>query len=176
MLLLQGLISNKNKSITDFNYGAGKIGQLNAMFWYSFFPPQERWDKKGEIILDAVERSLKNSAIIRDSQHRFTKVKSCLTNMISFNIFINDQDARVESTVSQPAAETNLGGAVDPLEEQEAFKRDLDRLIRWVIVTGMKFNNSRCWILHLGQNNTRHKYNLGERCLQDWKACGDITG
>ena len=38
-----------------------------------------------KIILDATERHLKNNAIIRHSQHGFTKGKSCLTNhLISF--------------------------------------------------------------------------------------------
>ncbi|KAK4828602.1 hypothetical protein QYF61_000054 [Mycteria americana] len=37
-----------------------------------------------KIILDAIERHLKNNAIIRHSQHGFTKGKSCLANLISF--------------------------------------------------------------------------------------------
>ncbi|KAK4824398.1 hypothetical protein QYF61_014058 [Mycteria americana] len=36
------------------------------------------------IILGTIERHLKNNAIIRHSQHGFTKGKSCLTNLISF--------------------------------------------------------------------------------------------
>ncbi|GAB0203757.1 mitochondrial enolase superfamily member 1 [Grus japonensis] len=37
-----------------------------------------------QIILCTIERHLKNNAIIRHSQHGFTKGKSCLTNLISF--------------------------------------------------------------------------------------------
>ena len=37
-----------------------------------------------KIILGTVERHLKNNAVIRHSQHGFTKGKSCLTNLISF--------------------------------------------------------------------------------------------
>ncbi|KAK4810827.1 hypothetical protein QYF61_008799 [Mycteria americana] len=37
-----------------------------------------------KIILGAIERHLKDNAIIRHSQHEFTKGKSCLTNLISF--------------------------------------------------------------------------------------------
>ncbi|KAK4831609.1 LOW QUALITY PROTEIN: hypothetical protein QYF61_018369 [Mycteria americana] len=36
------------------------------------------------IILGAIERHLKNKAMIKHSQHGFTKGKSCLTNLISF--------------------------------------------------------------------------------------------
>ncbi|KAK4810486.1 hypothetical protein QYF61_004266 [Mycteria americana] len=37
-----------------------------------------------KIILGAIERHLKDNAIIRHGQHGFTKGKSCLTNLISF--------------------------------------------------------------------------------------------
>jgi len=37
-----------------------------------------------KIILGTVERQVKNNAITRQSQHGFTKGKSCLTNLISF--------------------------------------------------------------------------------------------
>jgi len=37
------------------------------------------------ITLGATERCLKSSAIIRHSQHGFTKGKSCLTDLISFS-------------------------------------------------------------------------------------------
>jgi len=36
------------------------------------------------IILDAIERHLKDNAIIRHCQHEFIKEKTCLTNLISF--------------------------------------------------------------------------------------------
>ncbi|KAK4811145.1 LOW QUALITY PROTEIN: hypothetical protein QYF61_019776 [Mycteria americana] len=38
----------------------------------------------GKIMLGAIERHLKDNAIIRHSQHGITKGKSCLTNLISF--------------------------------------------------------------------------------------------
>ncbi|KAK4830669.1 hypothetical protein QYF61_012769 [Mycteria americana] len=37
-----------------------------------------------KIILGAIERHLKDNAIVRQSQHEFTKGNSCLTNLISF--------------------------------------------------------------------------------------------
>ncbi|KAK4831662.1 hypothetical protein QYF61_018629 [Mycteria americana] len=70
--------------------------------------------------------------------------------------------------------DTKLGGAVDSLEGQEALQRDLDRLEHWATVNGMKFNKSKCQILHLGQSNAGHKYKLGEEWLESSPAERDL--
>ncbi|GAB0176695.1 hypothetical protein GRJ2_000134700 [Grus japonensis] len=72
------------------------------------------------------------------------------------------------------ADDPKLGGAVDSLEGQEALQRDLDRLEHWAMINGMKFNKSKCWILHLGQSNARHKYKLGEEWQESSPAERDL--
>ena len=88
--------------------------------------------------------------------------QSSILGPVLFNIFINYLNAGVECTISNFADDTNLGGADDSLEGQEALQRDLDRLEHWTVIYGMKFNKSKCRILYLGQSNTRHKSKLGE--------------
>ncbi|PKU43369.1 rna-directed dna polymerase from mobile element jockey-like [Limosa lapponica baueri] len=72
---------------------------------------------------------------------------------VLFNIFINVLDTEVERTISKFAGDTKLGGAGDSLGGQEALQRHLDRSEHWAIINGMKINNSKHQILHLGQSN-----------------------
>ena len=68
----------------------------------------------------------------------------------------------MECTISKFADNSKLGGVVDSFEGQDALWRGLDRLEHWAMINGMKFNKLKCWILHLGWSNARHKYKLGE--------------
>ena len=90
---------------------------------------------------------------------------------VLFNTFINDLDSGVEYTISKFADDPKLGGADDSLEGQEALQRALDRLEHWAMIKGMKFNKSKCWILHLGWSSTGHKYKLGDEWL--WSSAAE---
>jgi len=93
---------------------------------------------------------------------------------VLFNFIINDLDEELECTLSKFADNTKLGGVVDTLEGCAAIQRDLDRLESWAQRNLMRFNMSKCRVLHLGRNSPMHQYRLGVDLLESSSTERDL--
>ena len=90
--------------------------------------------------------------------------------LMFFNIVINDIDSRVECTLSQFGDDTKLLGAVNTPEGWDAIQSDLDRLEQRDQVNLMKFNKTKCKILHLGRGNPHYQHKLGDERIEHCSA------
>ncbi|KAK4823664.1 hypothetical protein QYF61_005016 [Mycteria americana] len=82
-----------------------------------------------------------------------------------FNMFRSDLDDGIKRTLMKFANDTKLSGEVDTLEGRATLKEDLDRLEEWANKNLMKFNKSKCKVLHPGKHNPGVQHRLGSTWL-----------
>ena len=81
-------------------------------------------------------------------------------------MFINDIPGSINSTVNIFADDTKLFRSVTSEEEHDVLQSNLDMLADWLETWQLKFNASKCKVLHIGQHDINYEYYLGNSKLE----------
>mgnify|MGYP003529753736 FL=1 len=86
---------------------------------------------------------------------------------VLFLIYINDIDANLTSTIGKFADDTKMCKSVSSAEGVQKLREDLVKLGNWAKDWQMSFNTDKCSVIHLGNENLKHKYSLCGSVLRD---------
>ncbi|RMB98788.1 hypothetical protein DUI87_25007 [Hirundo rustica rustica] len=93
-----------------------------------------------------------------------------------FDIFVNDLDKGIKGTLGQFADDIKFSGNVTMLEGRKVLQGALDRLDPSFGASGMRFNKSKCQVLHWGHSNATQHYRLGAEWLESCLVEKDLGG
>jgi len=83
-----------------------------------------------------------------------------------FLIYINDIDEEVSSPILKFADDTKILRPLTSTNDHEELQKDLDKLHRWSLKWEMKFNASKCKVIHFGHNNPQFPYIIEGQILE----------
>ncbi|PKU37003.1 rna-directed dna polymerase from mobile element jockey-like [Limosa lapponica baueri] len=85
-----------------------------------------------------------------------------------FNVFISNPGSSTECTLNKFVDDTKPSGAVDSLEGRDDIQWDLHKLEEWAHENLMKFNKTKCKVLHLDLCNLHYQYiYIGDEWIQN---------
>ena len=91
-----------------------------------------------------------------------------------FLVYINDLDLGVEGKISKFADDTKIGFTIRGEADRARAERDLSLLDEWSKKWLMRFNKSKCKVLHVGRNNGRSLDTFGDVKLDEANGERDL--
>lgn len=83
-----------------------------------------------------------------------------------FLIYINDIDEEVTSPLLKFADDTKIVRPILTTEDHHQLQKDLEKLHQWAERWQMKFNASKCKVMHFGYNNEEMPYQMDGQTLE----------
>ena len=92
-----------------------------------------------------------------------------------FVCFINDLPDQIrDSLVALFADDTKLYRCVMSDDDYRRLQADINRLIEWSVSWQLGYNESKCKVLHMGSNNPRRQYTMGDTVLEATEVEKDL--
>ena len=79
-----------------------------------------------------------------------------------FTAYVKDINEWIRAFLRKFADDTKAAAIVNNQVDADRFQKDIDGLLAWAESWVMEFNQAKCKIMHLGRNNSRFKYKIGE--------------
>ena len=93
---------------------------------------------------------------------------------ILFIIYINDLPVDIKSYTSIFADDTKLIKGICSLEDADELQEDLTALDEWAKIWKLRFNPTKCHVLHIGRKNPRYLYHLNGHMLPEVTSEKDL--
>ena len=91
-----------------------------------------------------------------------------------FVIYVNDINRNLKSSMKMFADDSKLYGPANTVEDADVIQEDLNVLNDWCNTWMVKFNPSKCHVLHYGKKNKNFLYHLNGELLQHVKEEKDL--
>ena len=91
-----------------------------------------------------------------------------------FIYYINDMPDILNSLIKIFADDTKIYASVDSISGKEELQDSIDRLQKWSEDWQIKFNSTKCKVLHIGKNNPKYEYFMNGMKLEETTAEKDL--
>ena len=101
-------------------------------------------------------------------------VQGSVLGPLCFLIYMNDLEDGVTSIISKFADDTKITRVTATDHDRDQLQDDINKMQAWADTWQMKFNTSKCAVMHVGNNNSHHEYSMGGTTLQETKEEKDL--